>query len=103
MSMIDPDTALAALWARDEPPARDPAFVRATLARVGRRRLIHELLDYAALGVPALAILWAAWPSLAGLVPQAIRLLSVSGPGLVCVAAIALVLWSTEEALRRAP
>jgi hypothetical protein len=32
------DTRLSELWALDVPPARDPAFVHATLARLVRRR-----------------------------------------------------------------
>ena len=88
---------LAALWARDEPPARDPAFELAAMEQVGRRRLLTAAAEIAALGVPALAILWAAWPSIVAAAPQVIGLLSAYGPMLVCLGAIALVTWTTRE------
>ena len=58
------DDRLKALFAYDEPPARDPAFSSAVMEKVMRRRF---LADVAALsGVSALSgtALWALWPSL---------------------------------------
>ncbi len=91
------NTALAALWARDEPPARDPIFEQASLARVNRRRWLLEAAEIAALAVPALAILWAAWPTLIGAAPQIERLLAAWGPLALCIGAVALVTWTTRE------
>jgi hypothetical protein len=58
------DDRLKALFAYDEPPARDPAFASAVMEEVMRRRF---LVDVAMLsGVSALGgmALWALWPSL---------------------------------------
>ena len=91
------DLALAALWASDEPPVRDPLFELATMDRVNRRRWLIEAAEIAALAVPALAILWAAWPGLVGAAPQAMQVLTAYGPLAVCIGAIALVTWTTRE------
>ena len=93
----DGDITLAALWAMDQPPLRDPLFEMTTLERVSRRRWLIEAVEIAALGVPVLAILWAAWPTLAAAAPQMIRLLAAYGPLAVCIGAVALVTWSTRE------
>ena len=91
------DLALAALWAKDEPPARDPMFELAAIDRVNRRRWLTEAAEIAALAVPALAILWATWPSLVAAAPQILPLLAAYGPLAVCIGAIVLVTWTTRE------
>ena len=91
------DLALAALWASDEPSLRDPLFELAAMDRVNRRRWLVEAAEIAALAVPALAILWAVWPSLVGAAPLMMRLLTAYGPLAVCIGAIALVAWTTRE------
>jgi hypothetical protein len=65
------DAHLKALFAEDEPPARDPAFSAAVMADIARRRFV---LDVAWLsGVTALGgvVLWALWPVLDPLLAQA--------------------------------
>ena len=94
---IDADHALAALWAKDEPPGRDPLFERAAMDRVNRRRWLTDAGEVATLGVPVLAILWAIWPGLVAAVPPLTRELVAYGPLAVCIGAIALVTWSTRE------
>lgn len=37
------ETRLSELWALDAPPAQDPAFVQATLARLVRRRFWRDM------------------------------------------------------------
>ena len=67
----DADLRLKALFAGDEPPARDPIFAAAVMARVERRRFI---LDVAYLtGATALGglVLWALWPALSPLLVDA--------------------------------
>jgi hypothetical protein len=91
------ELALAALWASDEPPVRDPLFELAAMDRVNRRRWLTEAAEVAALGVPVLAILWATWPSLVAAAPQMVRVLTAYGPLAVCIGAIALVTWTTRE------
>lgn len=39
------ETELSRLWAAVEPPARDPAFTIAVMARIARRRLRREWLE----------------------------------------------------------
>ena len=59
--MTRPDDHLAALFAQDLPPARDPAFSAAVLEAVARRRFQRELAFVAAVsltGAAALAVLW---------------------------------------------
>lgn len=59
--MTRPDDHLAALFAQDLPPARDPAFSVAVLEAVARRRFQRELAFVAAVsltGAAALAVLW---------------------------------------------
>ena len=96
--MTDLETdALDALWARDEPPARDPVFEAAAMLRVNRRRWLVEAGEVAALAVPVLAILWASWPILVGAAPQIVPLVEAWGPLAVCIGAVALVTWTTRE------
>jgi hypothetical protein len=55
---------LKALFAQDEPSARDPAFSTAVMERLARRRWLQDLAFLGALsGLGGLA-LWAAWPVL---------------------------------------
>jgi len=91
------DALLAALWAKDEAPARDPVFELAAMSRVTRRRLLIEAAEWAVLAVPVLAIVWAIWPSLIAAAPQMARLLAAYGPLAVCIGAVALVTWTTRE------
>jgi hypothetical protein len=57
------DSRLAALWALDEPPAHDPAFVFETLDRLARQRFRFRVARLALLFVAATAVCWAIAPS----------------------------------------
>jgi hypothetical protein len=66
--MTDADARLKALFAEDDPPARDPAFSTAVMAEVARRRFIA---DMGLLGIAAAAggfVLWALWPTLSPMI-----------------------------------
>lgn len=60
--MTDPETKLAALWAQDAPPERDPVFVVAVMERAARRRLAFEVAGLLPGALAATAVLWAAGP-----------------------------------------
>jgi len=73
------DAHLKALFAEDEPPARDPAFSAAVMSRVARRRFVVDVARLAgAAGLGGL-VLWALRPAAepalvdlgAGLMPAA--------------------------------
>lgn len=59
------ERVLAELWAQDEPPAQDLAFVLATMERVERRRLIEGVLALLPLAAAASLVLWALAPVIA--------------------------------------
>jgi hypothetical protein len=62
--MTPADDRLKALFAADEPPARDPAFSTAVMERLARRRCLEDLAFLGGLsGLGGLA-LWAIWPVL---------------------------------------
>jgi hypothetical protein len=87
--MIDPEARLKALWALDEPPARDPIFEEALAARIERRRLWQTVVELWAVAFAVLVGGWAAWPFVAAaLVPVA--------PWLAAAFAIGLAVWSVD-------
>jgi hypothetical protein len=62
--MTEADDRLRALFAADEPPARDPAFSAAVLEALAKQRLRDELLVHAGATLIGGAALWALWPVL---------------------------------------
>jgi hypothetical protein len=66
--MTDEDLRLRALFAEDEPPARDPAFSAAVMAEVARRRFAIDTALLAAAAAAGGFVLWALWPTLAPMV-----------------------------------
>jgi hypothetical protein len=94
--MTDRETLLQDLFARDEPPARDPAFVTAAMARVARRRFQLALLALVAPTVAAGFAAWALAPSLAGL--AAGFDLTVIGPAAAAIALAVMVTWTPARA-----
>lgn len=88
--MTQADDRLRALFAAEQPPARDPAFCADTMARVARRRFQQDLALLGLTGLVAATILWAVWPVIApalrvlsqGLVP-AMGALGLAGCGLL--------------------
>ena len=64
---MDADARLKALFAGDEPPARDPAFSTAVMAEVARRRFLGDMALLAAATAAGGFVLWALWPTLSPL------------------------------------
>jgi hypothetical protein len=58
------DDRLKALFAADEPPARDAAFSMAVMERLARRRCLQDLAFLGALSALGGLALWAVWPVL---------------------------------------
>jgi hypothetical protein len=83
-----PDDRLAALFAADLPPARDPAFKAEVLAGLARRRFAADMAWLsAACGIGALA-LGAVWPVLS---PAILDLGQSLAPAALAVAVAAFV------------
>jgi hypothetical protein len=62
--MTPADDRLTALFAQDEPPARDPGFSAEVMERLARRQWLQDMAFLGGVsGVGALA-LWGAWPVL---------------------------------------
>ena len=80
--MTDADDRLRALFAQDEPPARDPAFSSAVMAEIARRAFLAEMATLS--GVTALGglVLWAVWPVVAPALWIASTMPSVNSPDL---------------------
>lgn len=60
--MTADDVRLKALFAQDEPPARDPEFSTAVMAAVARRKFASDVSLIAGGSVVLAAALWFAWP-----------------------------------------
>lgn len=79
------DSRLASLWALDEPPAQNPAFVLATLDRLARRSFRMKVARLVSLFVATMAGCWAIAPSVEAL-------LESNGFAVVIAATIGLAL-----------
>src|SRR5689334_5299147 len=62
--MPSADERLKALFALDEPPARDPEFSTAVMERVMRRRFQEEVAWLSVLALAGAGGLWILWPVL---------------------------------------
>jgi hypothetical protein len=93
--MMD-DDRLAALWALDEPPARDSAFVLAVLDRLARRRFRTKVVRLVPLFIATIVVCWAIAPSIDGL-------LQSDGAVLVIAAAFGLALAARYASGQLAP
>lgn len=62
--MTQADETLKALFALDEPPARDPAFSTAVMEKVMRRRFQEDVVLLSAVSLAGGGALWAVWPTL---------------------------------------
>jgi hypothetical protein len=90
------DDRLKALFAHDQPPARDPAFSAAVIERMARRRWLQDVGLLAGMSAVGGMALWGFWP----LIHPALGQLS----GELAPAAVALVVaLSTLGALRALP
>jgi hypothetical protein len=66
--MSELETRLAAFFAKDEPPARDPEFQARVMKGVQRVELFDAAVDAAGPVVAGGAAIWAGWPTIAPLV-----------------------------------
>jgi len=62
--MTPADHRLKALFAKDAPPARDPAFSAAVIERLARRRCLQDLALLGAFSAVGGLALWGLWPVL---------------------------------------
>jgi len=67
--MTGADDRLKALFAQDEPPARDPVFSTAVMEELARRRFVADVALAAAVAVAGGFALWLVWPSLQPALP----------------------------------
>src|SRR5271154_1933133 len=95
--MTDPEAALAALWAKDQPPEVDPAFELAVAARIGRRQILREAGDVVVWAALAAAVTWALWPMATAAAAPLLEDVGRIGPALVIIAATAFALWSASR------
>jgi hypothetical protein len=94
--MMSADDRLKALFAEDEPAARDPAFSAAVIERMARRRWLQDMGMLAGVSAVGGVALWGFWP----LIHPALGALS----GELAPAAVALVVaLSALGALRALP
>lgn len=96
------DADLKALFAEDEPPARDPAFSAAVMAEVIRRRFIVDMALLATAATAGAFLLWALWPALQPLIAPLSEGLAPVGACLTLAAMSVLLLdGRVVPALRR--
>ena len=89
--MTQADDRLKALFALDEPPARDPVFSTAVLEKVMRRRFQEDVALLSGLSVAGGGAFWLLWPTFQ---PVLVSLSQGLAPalGAVALAAGALVI-----------
>ena len=83
------DARLKALFAEDEPPARDPVFSASVMEQIARRRFVTEVAGLSAVTVAGGVVLWLLWPTLAPVVPTLSEGLT---PVLACLTLAAIVI-----------
>lgn len=88
--MTQADDRLKALFAEDEPPARDAAFSMAVMERLMRRRFQEDVAILSGVSLAGGAVLWPLWPILQ---PALVTLSQGFAPvlGAVALAACAVV------------
>jgi hypothetical protein len=62
--MTQADERLKALFAQDEPPARDPVFSHAVMAQVMRQRFREDVALLSGVSVVGAGAMWLVWPTL---------------------------------------
>jgi len=87
-AMSNKEARLAAFFAADDPPARDPAFVARVAERMEARPLWELGADALTTIIGVLAVLWALTPALVMIVADIAQAI---GPGAPFVAAAAIV------------
>jgi len=90
--MTDADDRLKALFAQDEPPARDLVFSTAVMEELARRRFAVDMALLSAVTVASAFALWLLWPSLAPVVARLSEgLMPVAATITVAMAAVLLL------------
>jgi hypothetical protein len=92
--MPDPDNLAAdhrlkALFAEDEPPARDPAFSTAVMAEIVRRQFLEDVAKLVGVSLIGGMVLWLLWPSLT---PVVTSLSQGLAPVAACLTLAAIVI-----------
>lgn len=88
--MMDAD--LKALFAEDEPPARDVVFQAAVMEEVIRRRFVIDMSLLAMASTAGAFLIWALWPTLAPLTGVLVQGLAPVGACLTLAAVAVAVL-----------
>jgi hypothetical protein len=83
------DDRLKALFAEDEPPARDPVFSTAVMAEIARRQFQDDVVLLSGVTLIGGVILWALWPSLT---PVVTSLSQGMAPVAACLTLAAVVI-----------
>ena len=97
---MNDEARLKELWALDEPPATDPAFVLTVIARIARRRFWADAMTLASLVIATAVILWAMAPSVEALVQSGLAETDryiLSGLGLFLTAVLSADRWRLER------
>jgi hypothetical protein len=90
--MTEADDRLKALFAADEPPARDPAFTAEVMQALARRRFQMDLALLAgATGLGGL-VLWALWPVAQPVLVSMSQTLAPAAGALVVAVALVMIL-----------
>lgn len=89
--MAQADDRLRALFAQDEPPARDAAFSMAVMEKVMRRRFQEDVAILCGVSIAGGVALWPLWPVLQ---PTLVSLAQGFAPalGAVALAACAIMI-----------
>jgi len=86
--MTDADDRLKALFALDEPPARDPGFTTAVMEEIARREFRADMLQLAGVTALGALVLWALWPVVTPILTTASEALLPAAAGLALAAAL---------------
>src|ERR671914_320515 len=89
VAMSEADDRLKAIFASDEPSARDPAFTAAVAEAMARRKFLADLAMLAAAATLGGLALWALWPALE---PAIVALSQGLAPAAAALALAACVL-----------
>lgn len=79
-SVADKEARLAAFFAAEEPPARDPAFAARVMERLAMRRTIDAVFEWLTPAVAAVAVIWAMWPALVRMTLTAVDIAGIALP-----------------------
>lgn len=96
--MDEADDRLRALFAQDEPPARDPRFQAAVMEAVIRRELRADMAVLAGAAAVGALALWALWPVLHPAIVALSHELAPAAAALAAAAGAVLILRGSPRA-----